>query len=205
MESNNFYTRYDEILTDKEIYNYALIVDEFMKGQITYKELQEKFSKEYGIEVNADATIRTIMTLEEFNDFCNRKSREDYEYNDISCFILSGKDFRNVLFRLDYKAIEVLANNNVRYYMEVYKAILETQIRHSYDKNEKLKAKRNMWKRRVAELQKELSIDTDKLTNSVKEAVKSDNVNTDLMSVYIDEQGKLKTIGPKLTRKKDDK
>ena len=62
-----------------------------------------------------------------------------------------------------------------------------------------------MWKRRVAELQKELSIDTDKLTNSVKEAVKSDNVNTDLMSVYIDGQGQLKTIGPKLTRKKDDK
>ena len=203
MKSNNFYTRYDEILTDKEIYNYALIVDEFMKGQISYKELKEKFSNEFGIEVNADADYSRAKG--EFNDYCNRVSRENYDYNDIVYFILSGKDFKNVLFRLDYKAIEVLANNNIRYYMEVYKVILETQIRHSYDKNEKLKVKRNMWKRRVAELQKELSIDTDKLTNSVKEAVKSDNVNTDLMSVYIDEQGALKTIGPKLTRKKDDK
>ena len=204
MESNNFYTRYDETLTDKEIYNYALIVDEFMKGQITYKELQEKFSEEYGIEVNADATIRTIMTLEEFNDFCDRISREDYEYNDISWFVLSGKDFRNVLFRLDYKAIEVLANNNVRYYMEVYKAILETQIRHSYDKNEELKAKRNMWKRRVVELQKELSIDTDKLTNSVKDAVKSEDNPNKPLSVYLDLNGELKTTGPKLTKKKKD-
>lgn len=205
MKTDNYYTRYDEILTDNEIFNYALLVDEFMRGQITYKELKEKFSNEYGIEVRADYAFPTGMTTEEHSNYIDRINSENPSYNDISYFIISGENFKNVIFRIDYKVIEVLANNNVRYYMEVYKAILETQIRHSYDKNEKLKAKRNMWKRRVAELQKELSIDTDKLTNSVKEAVKSDNVNTDLMSVYIDGQGQLKTIGPKLTRKKDDK
>ena len=204
MKSNNFYTMYDEVLTDKEIYNYALLVDEFMSGQITYKELKEKFSNEYGIEVRADYAFPTDMSIEEHSNYIDRINNENPNYNDISYFIISGENFKNVQFRIDYKAIEVLANNNVRYYMEVYKAILETQIRHSHDKNEELKAKRNMWKRRVVELQKELSIDTDKLTNSVKEAVKSDNADADLMSVYLDEDGELKTTGPKLVKKKKD-
>lgn len=204
MESNNFYTRYDEILTDKEIYNYALIVDEFMRGQITYKELKEKFSNEYGIEVRADYAFPTDMRIEELNNYIDRTNSENPSYNDISYFIISGENFKNVQFRIDYKAIEVLANNHIRYYMEAYKSILETQVRHSFDKR-MLRAKRNMWRRRIAELQKELSIDTDELTNSVKEAVKNENVLQNPKSVYVDESGALKTTGPKLTRKKDDK
>ena len=115
MKLNNFYTMYDEILTDKEIYNYALLVDEFMRGQITYKELKKKFSNEYGIEVRADYAFPTGMSIEEHSNYIDRIKSENPSYNDISYFIISGENFKNVQFRIDYKAIEVLANNNVRY------------------------------------------------------------------------------------------
>ena len=204
MKSNYFYTMYDEILTDKEIYNYALIVDEFMRGQITYKELKEKFSNEYGIKVRADYAFPTGMTIEEHSNYIDRINSENPNYNDISYFIISGENFKNVQFRIDYKVIEILANNNIRYYMEVYKSILETQVRHSYDKSAKLKAERDAWKRRIVELQEELSIDTDELTSDVKEAVKNGDNGFTIPSVYLDENGKLKTTGPKLVKKKKD-
>ena len=45
-------------------------------------------------------------------------------------------------------------------------------------------------------------IDADELTKSVKEAVKNENEVQSPTSVYLDETGKLKTTGPKLTKKK---
>ena len=47
-------------------------------------------------------------------------------------------------------------------------------------------------------------VDADELTSLVKEAVKSDNANADLMSVYLDENGELKSTGPRLVKKKKD-
>ncbi len=203
MGKDNNYTKYDEALTDNEIYNYALIVDEFMIGKITYKELQEKFSELYGIEVRVEINSKSGMTLEERADFANRLIKEDYNYNDITGFILNGRYLNNVLFKMDYKAIEVLANNNIPRYMEAYKRILETQLHYSYDKNEKLKAERNMWKRKIEELENKLVIDSDELTSYVVKAVKSGTPVNNTKVVYLDENGELKTTGPRLVKKKD--
>ena len=203
MGKDNYYTKYDEALTDNEIYNYALIVDEFMIGKITYKELQEKFSELYGIDVSVEINSKSGLTLEERADFANRLIKEDYNYNDIAGFILNGRYLNNVLFKMDYKAIEVLADNNIPHYMEAYKRILETQLHYSYDKNEKLKAERNMWKRKIEELENKLVIDSDELTSYVVKAVKSETPVNNTKVVYLDENGELKTTGPKLTKKKE--
>ena len=64
-----------------------------------------------------------------------------------------------------YKTIEVLANSGIPEYQNALIALLRVQLRHSYDKDEKVRALRSKWKRRIVELEAQLS-ESDKLKKS---------------------------------------
>lgn len=100
-----------------------------------------------------------MITVTEANTISNRISEQNYLYDDINCFILNSSEFKNIVFRIDYKAIEVLANHGVPEYQEAMISILMTQLKHSYDKDENLVIERSKWRRRINELKSQLSKD----------------------------------------------
>lgn len=102
---------------------------------------------------------KKMITVTEANTISNRISEQNYLYDDINCFILNSSEFKNIVFRIDYKAIEVLANHGVPEYQEAMISILMTQLKHSYDKDENLVIERSKWRRRINELKSQLSKD----------------------------------------------
>ena len=98
-----------------------------------------------------------MMTNDEKNTIEKRILEKNYLYNDINYFVLNSAEFKNIIFRIDYKAIEILANYGIPEYQETMISILMTQLKHSYDKDEVLAAERSKWKRRINELKSQLS------------------------------------------------
>ncbi|MBQ6323759.1 MAG: hypothetical protein IJI22_02885 [Bacilli bacterium] len=152
------YIKYDEALTDNEILLFSQIINQFKDGEIDFPTLRSLF-------LNNDVMIQPIlrdfskkkMTISEAEVIKKRISEQQYRYSDIDCFILNSSDFKNVLFRMGYKAIELLANSGNSKYQEAMISILMTQLRNSYDKDEKLAVQRAKWRRRITELKSELS------------------------------------------------
>lgn len=151
------YVRYDEALTDNEILIYAQIINQFKSGEIDFQTLKSLFlNNGVNIEpVTIDFT-KKMMTISAADAIKKRISEQKYLYSDINYFILNSNEFKNVVFYMDYKAIELLANYGVPEYQEIMISILTTQLSHSYDKDEKLAAERAKWRRRIAELKSSL-------------------------------------------------
>ena len=155
MKKNINYINYAKALTDNEILLYSQLINNFKNGEIDFNNLRIMFL-DYGV------TIEPIL-----NDFSKSKRASDttlkrikeqnYHYNDINYFILNSDKFKNVVFCIDYKAIELLANHGVPEYQEIMISILMTQLRYSYDKDETLAAERRKWLRRIDELKLQLS------------------------------------------------
>ena len=114
----------------------------------------------YGISVELilNDFSKRMMTISQAEELKKRITEKQYIYSDIDRYILNSNDFKNVIFCIDYKAIEVLANSGIPEYQETMMSILKTMLRHSYDKDEKLKVERSRWKRRVYELKESLSV-----------------------------------------------
>ena len=158
MEKTKNYIRYDEVLTDEEILMYAKVIDQFKRENIQFIDVKSIFLKQ-GIELDVKTNdfSLTKMTTEQANIINKRIIEQNYIYNDINYFILNSANFKNVIFIMDYKAIEVLANSGIREYQQTLIGILKTQLRISYDKDEILTKKRSQWKRKINELESQLS------------------------------------------------
>lgn len=158
MEKTKNYIRYDEVLTDEEILMYAKVIDQFKRENIQFIDVKSIFLKQ-GIELDVKTNdfSLTKMTAEQANIINKRIIEQNYIYNDINYFVLNSANFKNVIFIMDYKAIEVLANSGMREYQQTLIGILKTQLRISYDKDEILTKKRSQWKRKIDELESQLS------------------------------------------------
>ena len=158
MQKNNNYVRYNDALTDNEILLCAQIINKFKKNEIDFQTLKVLFLN-HGIDIEAvpnDYHKRKI-TVDEAKAIEKRISDQKYNYDDIDYFILSSKDFNDVIFRMDYKAVEILANYGDPEYQRILISTLTFQLLHSYDKGEKLKLERSKWRRRINELRASLS------------------------------------------------
>ena len=158
MLKNIDYIRYEKALTDNEILLYSQIIDRFKNGEIDFINLKNIFLT-YGItiEVVPNDFSKIMMTIVEDDTIKKRISENKYLYGDINYFVLNSSEFKNIAFRIDYKAIEVLANYGIPEYQETMISILMTQLKHSYDKDDALAAERRKWKRRIDELKLQLS------------------------------------------------
>lgn len=153
--------RYDVALTDNEILQYSQIVDRFKKGEIDFQTLRDLFLNN-GVTIEPVFIDYTKLPIaSQIEEVKKRILERNYLYNDINYFILNSKEFKNVVFRIDYKAIELLANYGVPEYQKAMISTLVTQLRHSYtnERNDELEAKRSKWQRRIAELELALSKD----------------------------------------------
>lgn len=158
MKDSKKYIRYDEALTDNEILLYSQIIIQFENGEIDFQTLKNMFMN-YGVTVEPmiNDFSKHMMTISEADIIKKRISEQKYLYSDVNYFILNSKEFKDVAFCIDYKAIELLANSGIPEYQETMISILKTQLRHSFDKDEKLAIERAKWRRRIAELELELS------------------------------------------------
>lgn len=157
MKKDVKYVRYDVALTDNEILLYSQIVNQFKHNEIDFLNLKNIFLS-YGIVLDVilcDFSKRK-MTISDGEIFEKRISEQKYLYSDINYFVLNSDKFKNVLFTLDSKAIEILANYGISEYQETMISILKTQLRYSFDKDEKLEVERSKWRRRIVELESEL-------------------------------------------------
>lgn len=152
------YILYEDVLTDDEILLYGQMIDKFKTGEIDFKTLESMFlSLGITIETTLFDFSKTMMSIEEANIVRERISKQDYLYSDIHYFILNSNRFKNVIFCIDYKAIEVLANAGMPKYQNTLISILKTQLRYSDDKDKTLVKKRENWKTRIAELESQLA------------------------------------------------
>lgn len=158
MKKNINYIGYEKALTDNEILMYAQMIVQFKNGEIDFMDLKSMFLN-YGITIEAipNNFSKKTMTVNEANNIKKRILEQNYLYEDINYFILNSTEFKNIVFRIDYKAIEVLANNGIPEYQEIMISILMTQLKYSSDKDECLAAQRSKWKRRIDELKSQLS------------------------------------------------
>lgn len=152
------YIRYEKALTDNEILLYSQIITQFKNGEINFKNLKNIFLNN-GITIEAIPIdfSNKMMTIAEANTIKKRISEENYLYDDIDYFVLNSSEFKNIVFRIDYKAIEVLANFGMPEYQKTMISLLMTQLNHSNDNDENLTVKRNKWKRRINELKLQLT------------------------------------------------
>lgn len=168
MKDSKKYIRYDEALTDNEILLYSQIIIKFEKGEIDFQTLKNIFMN-YGVTVEPKIYdfSKDRMTIFEADIIKKRISEQKYLYSDVKYFILNSKEFKDVAFRIDYKAIELLANSGIPEYQENMISILKTQLRYSSGRDEKLAIERAKWGRRIAELELELELSKHhKLNNS---------------------------------------
>ncbi|MBQ4262642.1 MAG: hypothetical protein IJB83_00155 [Bacilli bacterium] len=158
MEKNINYVRYEKALTDNEILLYSQIINQFKNRELDFTNLKNMFLN-YGITIEAVPFhfSEKMMTVIEADAINKRISEQNYQYGDINYFILNSDEFKNIIFCMDYKAIEVLANYGISEYQETMISILTTQLNQSYDKDDNLAAERNKWKRRIEELKSQLS------------------------------------------------
>lgn len=155
------YIRYDVALTDNEILQYSQIIDQFKKGEINFHTLQNMFLNE-GITIEPVVNDYSKLPLTPEVDVIKKRiSEQNYLYSDINYFVLNSSEFKNVVFRIDYKAIELLANYGMPEYQSAMISTLTTQLRHAYsnEKDDKLEAKRRKWIRRICELESSLKED----------------------------------------------
>jgi len=150
--------RYEYALTDNEILTYSQILDKFKKGIITYFELSETLAN-YGITI--EPVVRDIskqkMTVSKANTMNDRLAKKEYIYSDIDYYILNSKEFNNVAFRIDRKAIEILANAGIPEYQTSLMSLLVTELKYLNVTDAKSLAQRNKHKRRIDELKLQLA------------------------------------------------
>ncbi len=160
MKEDKKYVRYDMALTDNEILQYALIIDQYEKGKIDNQTLRNLFlDKGVTIEPRFHDYSKMLL-LSSVGAMKKRILEGNYVYNDVDCFVLNSEGFKNVVFRMDRKAIEVLADYGIPEYQEALLGILSYQlrlVRWTVPKDEKMLAEWEKWRRRVIELEASLA------------------------------------------------
>ena len=154
MKKDKEYIGYEEALTDNEILLFSKIILEFKNGGIDLESLKNIFlNKGITVEPIYYDICRRMITVMDANNIKKRILEGKSMYNDIDYFILNSNDFNNVVFRLDYKAIEVLANYGIPEFQNTLISILKWQLVHSCDKDKEISVRRSRWRRRIQELE----------------------------------------------------
>ena len=140
------YKRYNLALNDDEILKCALLINEYKKGAIDFSELKKKFQS-IGVVMKPrliDFSTKK-MTVEQGKVIKERLNNENYIYKDINGFLLDIGD-KKVIFYMDYKAIEVLANAGLPEYIKSLIGILDWEIKNMPNGEEKelFKEKRSL-------------------------------------------------------------
>ena len=139
---------------------YSQILDQFKKGNIDFTELKKEFLN-YGITIKPVVeyvhTRKPTPSGSPEKSLEKRISEQNYLYDDIDYFILNSDDFKNVAFRMDFKAVESLANAGFPEYQEMLISMLKALLKHSYDKDEIITTERAKIMRRISELELQLS------------------------------------------------
>ena len=119
MKENVMYNDYKNVFNDDEILIYGLILDKFKNNVINFKQLKNLLA-EHGITVKPLLIdfSKKAMTIKEAKEIQKRLDDEDYIYNDINAYVFNSDSFENVLFAIDYKVVEVLANHGEPDYVE---------------------------------------------------------------------------------------
>lgn len=128
MSQCNEYVSYETVLTDDEILYFSHLIDQFKRKQINYKKLEEILAKQ-GITIEpilVDLSQKSL-TLNDYARIKRRIDSKDYTFDDISKYVISSDRYKNVLFSLGYKAIELLAKDGVPEYQELLTVFLRTQ------------------------------------------------------------------------------
>lgn len=150
--------RYEYALTDNEILTYSQIIDKFKKGEITFQNVTEMFAS---YDITIEPVLRDFskqkMTVSDANMMKDRLANKQYLYSDINYFLLNSEKFKNIAFRIDYKAVELLANLGIPEYQTSMVNILMTEMRLSHPTDPKSLAEQNKKQRRIEELKLELS------------------------------------------------
>lgn len=159
---NNELINYGDILTDKEILVYARILDAFAKKRINYQSLEKLFA-ENGVNVRPLLYDNSIyLTMADYNAAHERFARKEYVYSDIRSFILSNNEFQNIMFGLDYKSVEVLANSGDLEYKECLRIILKTFMKNIDVTSQKGLTLKRKWNTQIKELESELGMNSYK-------------------------------------------
>ncbi len=121
------YERYDKVLNISEIIEYALMIDKFEEGSIDFKRLQALF-----LNNNVSLTVEPYKISETVNKEKRKEIKEryingNYLPSDILNYIING----HIIFNIDYKVIELLANAGVVKYQTLFLSILKSQLRDS--------------------------------------------------------------------------
>jgi len=169
MKKEKKYIWYSDALTDNEILQYALIINQFKNNEIDFQTLKELFwNKRIKIIPSlVYPSTKKKLTISQLEELKKRFLERKYLYSDINYFILNSNKFKfkNVIFHMDYKVIELLANYGLPEYQEAMISILMNKLKHSFDKDKDFEiiAQRAKWKRRIAELK--LALSKEEVTN----------------------------------------
>ena len=139
MKENVTYKDYKTVFNDDEILIYGLLLDKFKNQVINYEQLKNLLAS-HGISVKPlliDFASKK-MTIKEGKEIQKRLDNEDYIYDDINCFIFNSDNFENVIFAIDYKVVDVLANYGEPSYVET-KEFLEERYGIHIDEEKKMR------------------------------------------------------------------
>lgn len=126
MKSNNKnqFIYYGDILSKLDIITIGLCIVKYEQKQMTYKKLKEVF-KSRNIELKPylyDFTTHK-MTKRQYQELKNKFTNEEYEPCHLNGYIISSKNYKNVLIRYDRTMINVLAQYGDEYSKNVLEAI----------------------------------------------------------------------------------
>lgn len=122
------YIKYDTVLSVSEIIEYALMIDKFEEGSIDFFKLQNLFlSNNVSLNVEPYDLSEIIVTKDKGKVIRDRYIKGNYLPSDIRHYIING----NIIFNIDYKVIELLANAGVPKYQTLFLAILKSELRNS--------------------------------------------------------------------------
>ena len=137
-KDNKDYVLYPSALTDKQILEFALILDQFQEKEIDFPTMI-KLYQDLGVSVEPVFTDYEKHTINrnQLEAIRERRARQEYTYEDLSHLSMEVNHIKNVIFRIDHKAIRVLAAAGYTKYQKILLGILQSQIRldngHSYE------------------------------------------------------------------------
>lgn len=127
MKSNkkNQFIYYGDVLSKFDIITIGLCIVKYKQKQMAYKELKEVL-KSRNIELKPylyDFT-KYMMTKHQYQELKNKFANEEYEPCHLNGYIISSKNYKNVLIRYDRPMINVLAEYGDEYSKMVLEAII---------------------------------------------------------------------------------